>query len=169
MTQITFKGNPIHTFGSLPKIGQKAPNSQFTLKDLIDVDLNQYKGKRAILNIFPSLDTGTCAASVRKFNQEASKLNDNVVVLCISADLPFAQSRFCGAEGLNHVVTGSVFRHPEFGEIFGVRMTDGPLAGLLSRAIVVFNENQEVIYTQQVPEITDEPDYDKALSAVHLR
>jgi thioredoxin-dependent peroxiredoxin len=126
--------------------------------------LNQYKGKNIIINIFPSLDTGVCATSVRKFNQEASSL-ENTIVLCISADLPFAQNRFCAAEGLNNVITASIFRHAEFGEKFGVRMTDGPLAGLLSRAVVVLDSNHNVVYTQQVPEITEEPDYASALKS----
>lgn len=165
MTQITLKGNAIHTNASLPQNGQKAPNAMLTLKDLSDVDLAHYAGKKVILNIFPSLDTPTCAMSVRHFNQAASSLNDTIV-LCISADLPFAQSRFCGAEGLNNVITASVFRHPELGEKYGLRIIDGPIAGLLSRAVVVLNKNHEIVYSQQVAEIADEPNYDAALAAI---
>jgi thiol peroxidase len=164
MAQITFKGKAVNTIGNLPPIGQQAPNVKFTLKDLTDADLNQYKGKKILINIFPSLDTGVCATSVRKFNQEASSL-DNTIVLCISADLPFAQNRFCAAEGLNNVITASVFRHAEVGEKFGVRMLDGPLAGLLSRAVVVLNSDHEIVYTEQVPEITEEPNYAAALKS----
>jgi thiol peroxidase len=127
--------------------------------------LVDYLGKKVVLNIFPSLDTGTCAASVRRFNQEASNL-ENTVVLCISKDLPFAQARFCGAEGLEDVINYSDFRNGEFGKAYGVEIADGPLAGLESRAVVIVDETGNVIYTQQVPEIVDEPDYDKALAAL---
>lgn len=165
MAKITLKGNAIHTIGELPKVGSQAPAVKLTKTDLSEVDLKQFKGKRVILNIFPSLDTSTCATSVRKFNEAASRLSDTTV-LCVSMDLPFAQARFCGAENLQNVIPVSVFRHLEFGKNFGVVITDGPLAGLLSRAIVILDENGKVIYTQQVPEIVDEPDYTAALKAI---
>lgn len=158
MATITLKGTPIHTVGTLPAIGSKAPDFLLTGADLSDSTLNQFAGKRVVLNIFPSVDTGVCAASVRRFNAEVQKL-DNTVVLCISADLPFALSRFCGAEGLENVVTLSELRKREFGEKYGVRIVDGPLAGLLSRSVVVLNEEGNVIYTEQVPDIVQEPDY----------
>jgi len=134
-------------------------------KDLSDVALSQFAGSRKVLNIFPSIDTGVCAASVRKFNQLASELN-NTVVLCISADLPFAQSRFCGAEGLNNVVTLSTLRGAQFLADYGVAISAGPLAGLAARAVVVIDENDQVVYSQLVNEITEEPDYDAALAAL---
>ncbi len=134
-------------------------------KDLSDVALSQFAGSRKVLNIFPSIDTGVCAASVRKFNQLASEL-DNTVVLCISADLPFAQSRFCGAEGLNNVVTLSTLRGAQFLADYGVAISAGPLAGLAARAVVVIDENDQVVYSQLVNEITEEPDYDAALAAL---
>jgi thiol peroxidase len=165
MAQIAFKGNPIHTVGSLPKIGTTAPDFSVAKSDLSPLSLREFKGKKVILNIFPSLDTSVCAASVRRFNAEAAKL-DNTVVLCISRDLPFAQKRFCVAEGIERVITGSEFRDSNFSEAYGVRLVDGPLAGLLSRAIVIIDGQGKVIYTEQVPEISQEPDYDKALTAV---
>ncbi len=165
MAQITFKGNPIHTSGSLPKAGNHAPDFSLTKSDLSSATLSEFKGKKLVLNIFPSLDTPVCAASVRRFNQEASRL-DNTVVLCVSRDLPFAQSRFCTAEGLKNVVTASEYKDSKFSDAYGVRIVDGPLAGLLSRAIVVIDPAGKVIYTQQVPEITQEPDYAKALAAL---
>lgn len=165
MTKITFKGNPINTVGTLPAIGKPAPDFTLTKTDLNEVSLKDFRGKKVILNIFPSLDTPTCAMSVRKFNEEAARLK-NTVVLCISADLPFAQQRFCGAEGLKNVIPLSVFRHPEFGKNYGVLIIDGPLAGLLSRAVVIIDETGKIIYTQQVPEITQEPDYQSALAAL---
>lgn len=158
MATITLKGNPINTVGNLPKVGSKAPDFLLTAADLSDVNLSQYKGKRVVLNIFPSVDTGVCAASVRRFNAEVEKLN-NTVVLCISDDLPFALSRFCGAEGLSNVITLSEVRNRDFGNNYGIRITDGPLAGILSRCVVVLDENGQVIYTEQVPEITQEPEY----------
>lgn len=163
MATITLKGNPIHTLGNLPEIGSKAPDVTLIKNDLSEVHLSDYKGKKVVLNIFPSLDTPTCAASVRHFNSEASNLS-NTVVLCISKDLPFAQARFCGAEGLNNVITLSDFRTGEFGKKYQVEIIDGPLAGLESRAVIIIDENGQIVYTQQVPEIVDEPDYADVLS-----
>ena len=165
MTTITLKGNPIHTIGTLPAVGSTAPDFTLTKTDLSDITLKTYAGKKVVLNIFPSLDTPTCATSVRHFNEAASKLN-NTAILCISADLPFAQNRFCGAEGLTNVIPVSTFRHSEFGKNYGVTITDGPIAGLLSRAVVVLDETGKVLYTQQVPEIADEPNYADALKAL---
>lgn len=158
MATITLKGNSIKTIGQLPAVGTQASDFLLTGADLSDATLSQFAGKRVVLNIFPSVDTGVCAASVRRFNAEVSKLK-NTVVLCISADLPFALSRFCGAEGLTNVVTLSELRNCEFGDNYGVRIVDGPLAGLLARAVIVLDETGKVIYTEQVPEITQEPDY----------
>jgi thiol peroxidase len=165
MAKITFKGNTFNTSGDLIKQGSLAPEFTLTGSDLSEISLKKYAGKKIILNIFPSIDTSICAKSVRKFNQEAGNL-DNAIVLCISADLPFAQSRFCGAEGLTNVVTLSTFRNNQFGDLYGVRMTDGPLAGLLSRAVVIIGTDGKVIYSQLVPEIAQEPDYNAALNAV---
>lgn len=165
MAQITLQGNPINTIGNLPETGSKAADFTLVANDLSVKTLADYKGKKIVLNIFPSLDTGTCAASVRRFNTEASKL-ENTVVLCISKDLPFAQARFCGAEGLEDVHNLSDFRTGEFGKDYGVEIIDGPLAALLSRAVVVLDEEGNVVYTQQVPEIVDEPDYEAALAAL---
>jgi thiol peroxidase len=165
MAQITSKGNPIHTAGSLPKIGATAPDFEVTRADLSSMSLKEFRGKKVILNIFLSLDTAVCAASVRRFNVETAKLN-NTLVLCISRDLPFAQKRFCAAEGIDNVITGSEFRDSSFSDAYGVRIVDSPLAGLLSRAIVIIDEQGTVIYTEQVPETGQEPDYDKALAAV---
>lgn len=165
MAQITLKGNPINTIGNLPKAGSKAPTFTLVKDDLSIKSLSDYKGQRVILNIFPSLDTGTCAASVRRFNAEASKL-ENTVVLCISKDLPFAQARFCGAEGLKDVHNLSDFRTGQFGKDYGVEIIDGPLAGLESRAVVILDEEGTVVYTQQVPEIIDEPNYETALAVL---
>ncbi|HLE10203.1 MAG: lipid hydroperoxide peroxidase [Bdellovibrionales bacterium RIFOXYD12_FULL_39_22] len=165
MTKITLKGNSINTSGSLPALKSMARDFKLTKSDLSDVSLKDFSGKRKILNIVPSLDTGICAASARRFNNEASKIK-NTVILTISCDLPFAQKRFCEAEGIANVVMLSELRSKAFGEDYGVRIIDGPLAGLLSRAIVVLDENNKVIYTEQVPEIAQEPQYDKALAAV---
>ena len=165
MTAIKFKGNPINTIGTLPSVGSKAPDFKLTKTDLSDVGLKDFAGKKVILNIFPSIDTGVCATSVRKFNQEAANL-PNTVVVGVSKDLPFAHKRFCGAEGIQNVVTTSDLRENTFGKSYGVTMTDGPLAGLLSRSIVVLDAAGTVVYTEQVPEITQEPDYAKALAAV---
>ncbi|HEX4044114.1 MAG TPA: thiol peroxidase [Gammaproteobacteria bacterium] len=158
MTNITFQGTPIHTVGRLPETGKHAPDFTLTKTDLSEIHLKKYAGKKIILNIFPSLDTSTCAAAMRHFNEIASQ-HPEILILCISADLPFAQKRFCSAEHLENVQPVSVFRHPEFGDHYGVTISDGPLAGLLSRAVLVLNEHGVIIYTQQVTEITEEPDY----------
>lgn len=161
MVDITFKGNKVHTYGELPKIGMSAPNFKLTGTDLSSVTLDGFKGKKTILNIFPSLDTEVCAASVRKFNQAAS--DHDVHVLCISADLPFAHKRFCSTEGLDKIVSLSVFRSQKFGHDYGLTMVDGPLEGLLARAVVLLDENGKVLYTQLVPEVTQEPNYEQVL------
>lgn len=165
MATISLQGNPIETVGDLPKIGANAPDFTFVKKDLSETKLSDYKGKKLILNIFPSIDTGTCATSVRKFNQEAANLK-NTEVLCVSADLPFASARFCGAEGIDKVSSVSVFRSPEFGQDYGVQIKTGPLSGLLSRSVVVIDESGKVVYTEQVSEIIDEPNYAPALAAL---
>ena len=165
MAAITFKGTPVHTVGALPSKGSKAPDFNLTKGDLSDVTLKDFSGKKKVLNIVPSLDTGVCAASAKRFEKEVGKLADTVV-LTISRDLPFAQGRFCQAEGIENVITLSQLRDDAFGKDYGVTMSDGPLAGLLSRAVVVLNEKDEVIYTEQVPEIAQEPDYDAALEAL---
>jgi len=162
MAEITLKGNPIHTLGDLPKKQSTAPEFTLVKTDLSEAKLSDYKGQKVVLNIFPSLDTATCAASVRRFNAEASSL-ENTVVLCISKDLPFAQARFCGAEGLDKVITLSDFRNGSFGKDYQVEIVDGPLAALESRAVVVVDEKGDVVYTQQVPEIVDEPNYEEVL------
>lgn len=165
MAQITFKGNPINTSGNLPEVGAKAPDFNLTAGDLSEKSLNDYKGKNVVLNIFPSVDTGVCAQSVRTFNEKVSSA-DNTVVLCISKDLPFALSRFCAAEGLENVETLSDFKNNEFSTSYGAKMTDGPLNGLLSRAVVVINPEGNVVYNEQVPEIGQEPDYNNALEVL---
>lgn len=165
MASITLKGNPITTIGELPETNISAPDFKLTKTDLSDATLKDFLGKTIVLNIFPSIDTPVCAASVRKFNQEASRF-DNTVVLCISADLPFAHKRFCEIEGLNDVIPLSVFRSKEFGTNYGVTITDGPLKGLMSRAIVVIDKTGHVVYNQQVPEIAEEPNYEEALKAI---
>jgi thioredoxin-dependent peroxiredoxin len=165
MAKITFKGNAVNTSGDLPKVGSKAPDFRLTKSDLADVSLKDFKGKKIVLNIFPSIDTGVCAASVKKFNQEAADLA-GTTVLGVSRDLPFALNRFCGAEGIKNVVTASELRDQSFGQSYGVRIADGPLAGLLSRAVVVVDESGTVIYTEQVPEIAQEPNYQAALNAL---
>jgi thiol peroxidase len=165
MAQVTLKGNPIHTNGELPKVGAPAPAFKLTAGDLKDVSLADYKGKKKILNIVPSLDTPTCATSTRKFNESAGKL-PNTVVLVVSADLPFAAKRFCTTEGLANVVPLSLMRDRNFAKDYGVLIQDGPLAGVCARAIVVIDENDKVTYTQLVPEIAQEPDYDNAIMAV---
>lgn len=165
MAQITFKGNPIRTAGELPGVGSVAPDFTVIKTDLSPVSLGEFKGKRVVLNIFPSIDTPVCANSVRRFNAEASSLA-NTVVLCVSRDLPFAQKRFCAAEGLENVVAASEFRDSSFSGAYKVSIVDGPLQGLFSRAIVVVDEKGKVSYTEQVPEIGQEPDYEKALAAL---
>lgn len=162
---VTLGGNPVNVDGDFLKAGSKAPAFNLVGADLADVSLEQFAGKRKILNIFPSVDTGVCAASARRFNSEAGKI-DNAVVLCISADLPFAQKRFCAAEGLDNVVMLSTMRGRDFLKQYGVEMVGGPLAGVAARAVVVLDENDQVIYSQLVPEIKEEPDYDKALAAL---
>lgn len=165
MATITLRGKPVHTSGELPAIGAQAPGFTLTRTDLNDATLGDFAGGAVVLNIFPSLDTPTCAMSVRRFNAEVDRLG-GASVLCISADLPFAQKRFCGAEGLDRVVTLSDMRHKEFGDSYGLRITDGPLAGLLARAVVVIDPQGSVHYTQLVQEVSDEPDYDAAIAAV---
>ncbi len=165
MAEITLKGNPIHTYSELPAIGSDAPDFLLTKTDLADVSLKDVAGQKVVLNIFPSIDTPVCAASVRKFNEEAQKL-DNTVVLCVSLDLPFAHERFCGAEGLEKVIPVTELRQRGFGEDYGVRIIDGPLKGLFSRAVVIIDEKGNVIYTEQVPEIAQEPNYKAALKAL---
>jgi len=162
---VTLGGNPIEVAGSLPAKGAKAPAFALVGKDLADVTLASLAGKRKVLNIFPSIDTPTCATSVRKFNQSANELA-NTVVLCISADLPFAQSRFCGAEGLANVQTLSTMRGREFLEAYGVAIKSGPLAGVAARAVVVLDENDSVLHSELVAEIKSEPDYATALAAL---
>jgi thiol peroxidase len=162
MAEITLKGNSIHTSGDLPSIGSEAEDFKLTRNDLTDVSLEDYKGSRMILNIFPSIDTGVCAASVRRFNGLAGQI-PGTYVLCISADLPFAQARFCGAEGLDQVETLSVYRSPEFGRDYGVQITDGPMRGLLARAVIVIEADSKIGYTQLVPEIVNEPDYEAVM------
>ena len=165
MATVTLKGNAIHTLGSLPDIGSTAPDFQLTKNDLSATSLSDYNGKKLVLNIFPSIDTGTCAKSVREFNKEAADL-DNTVILCISKDLPFAQARFCGAEGIDKVEMLSDFRDGSFGKSYQVEFTDGPLQSLLSRSIVVLDANRKVVHTEQVPETVDEPNYETALEAL---
>lgn len=165
MAQVTLKGNPFNTSGDLPAAESKAPQFTLTKIDLSDISSQDLAGKTLVLNIFPSIDTPVCAASVRKFNADASKL-DNTEVLCISQDLPFALKRFCGAEGLDKVTPASAFRNPQFGKDFGVQLTEGPMKGLFARAVVVVGPDGTVKYTQLVPEIAEEPDYEAALKAI---
>ena len=162
---VTLGGNPVHVVGNFLQPGQTAPALSLVGKDLADVPLSSFAGKRKVLNIFPSIDTPTCATSVRTFNKKANELT-NTVVLCISADLPFAQSRFCGAEGLANVVTLSTLRGAEFLKAYGVALASGPLAGLTARAVVVLDENNTVLHSELVAEIKNEPDYDAALKAL---
>lgn len=165
MATITFKGSPIHTAGSLPVVGTTCPDFKLTGSDLADVGLAHFAGKKKVLNIVPSLDTGICQMSARRFNSEAGRLADTVIIN-ISADLPFAQKRFCDAEKLDHIVNLSTMRAPDFGTTFGVQIVDGPLAGLMSRAVLVLDKNNVVIHAQQVPEIAQEPDYARVLAAL---
>ncbi|NQY56105.1 MAG: thiol peroxidase [Ilumatobacteraceae bacterium] len=164
MAEVTLGGNAVHTSGDLPAVGSAAPDYTLTGSDLGDVSARDMAGKNVVLNIFPSVDTPTCATSVRTFNQRAADL-DNTVVLCVSADLPFAQGRFCGAEGIQNVTTASSFRS-DFGADFGVTLTDGPLAGVLARAVVVVGPDGNVKHTELVGEIANEPNYDAALAAI---
>ncbi len=165
MAEITLRGNPIHTSGDLPAVGSKAPAFSLTKKDLGALSLEDLSGKRVVLSIFPSIDTAVCATSVRSFNARAGEA-ENTVVLNVSADLPFAQNRFCGAEGIENVEVASVFRSPEFGEAYGVTITDGGMRGLLARAVVVIDEAGTVVHAELVPEIAQEPNYDAALGAL---
>src|SRR5690606_33838586 len=161
MATVTLKGNAVHTAGMLPENGSQAPEFTLVKNDLSTVSLADYRGQKVVLNIFPSIDTGTCAQSVRRFNQEAAAL-DNTAILCISRDLPFAQARFCGAEGLDKVETLSDFRDGNFGRAYQVAFTDGPLQGLLSRAVLVLDAQGRVVHGEQVAETGDEPDYHAA-------
>jgi len=165
MATITFKGGDVHTQGQLPQVGTSAPDFKLTAGDLSSKSLADYKGKRVVLNIFPSIDTGTCAASVRAFNKAAADL-ENTVVLCISKDLPFAQGRFCAAEGISNVVTLSEYKDTAFSDAYQLKVVDGPLEGLLSRVVIVVDESGQVIYEEQVAEIADEPNYDAALASL---
>ena len=165
MATTNFKGQPVKLIGEFIQVGKVAPDFKLVKKDLSSFSLKELNGKNIVLNIFPSMDTGVCASSVRKFNKLATGLADTVV-LAISKDLPFAQGRFCSAEGIENVVPLSDFRLSDFDESYGVLMADGPLAGLLARAVVVIGKDGKVAYTELVPEITQEPDYDKALAAI---
>lgn len=164
MTTITLQGNPIETIGNLPAVGSDAPAFSLVKTDLSEISLSDFADKTVVLNIYPSVDTGICAASTRRFNEIASA-NPNVAVLCISADLPFAHGRFCGAEGLENVISLSTFRNADFGKDYGVVITTGPLTGLMSRAVVVIKDGK-VAYTEQVPEIAQEPNYEAALATL---
>lgn len=165
MAEITLQGNPIHTIGNLPEKGTMAPDFKLTSVNLSDISLKDYLGKRIVLNIFPSLDTGICATSVRTFNSRASKL-ENTVVICASLDTPFAHQRFCTTEGLTDVISASELRDRNFGKDYGVRIIDSPMAGLFSRAVVVIDTDGKVMYTEQVPEIGQEPNYEAALASL---
>jgi thiol peroxidase len=166
MATVTLDGNPIHTAGQLPAVGTKAPDFSLTGSDLSDVSLADFQGQRKVLNIVPSLDTPVCATSARQFNERAGRLS-NTVVLTISADLPFAQQRFCESKGIDGVVTLSMMRDRQFGHDYGILQADGPMAGINARAVVVLDENDEVVHTELVGEIGDEPDYDAALAALN--
>ena len=161
METIFFNGTAVKTYGNVPVAGEKAADFKLVNKELKELSFKDFEGKRIVLNVFPSLDTAVCAASVRRFNQEAAKFK-NTVVLCVSMDLPFAMTRFCTAEGIDGVVPASAFRSPDFGKEYGLTMVDGPLAGLLARAVIIIDENRNVIYSDLVDEITHEPDYDGA-------
>ncbi len=163
--QINFQGKPVKTAGMLPKVGTEAPKFTLVKTDLSPIQLNDLSGKHCILNIFISIDTSVCATSTRKFNEAASKMS-NTSILCVSMDLPFALKRFCGAENLNNVIPVSAFRDPEFGKNYGVTIMEGPLAGLLSRAIVIIDPKGKILHTEQVPEIGDEPNYQAALDVL---
>ena len=165
MSKTALQGNPVAVSGNLPGIGKNAPDFKLVKADLSEAALKDFKGKKIVINIFPSIDTPVCATSVRTFNKQAAEL-ENTVVLCVSRDLPFALGRFCGAEGLENVVTLSDFRTGQFGSDYGIEIVDGPLAGLLARAVVVTDKTGKVIYSELVPEITQEPDYTSALNAL---
>ena len=164
MAKITFKGTEVNTIGNLPKVGDKAADFSLVGSDLSEMKLGDFAGKNIVLNVFPSIDTGVCATSVRKFNKEASNL-ENTVVLAVSADLPFASGRFCSVEGIENVKPASVFRSPEFGKEYGVLMVDGPLKGLLARCVIIINPEGYISYTELVPEIGQEPDYQTAINS----
>lgn len=164
MATITFKGTTVNTSRQLPATGTTAPDFALVKTDLSEISLKDLKGKKVVLNIFPSIDTGVCAASVRKFNKEASSL-DNTVILAISADLPFAAGRFCSVEGIENVYPASVFRNADFAKSYGILMVDGPLKGLLARSVVVIDAEGKVVYTELVPEVTQEPNYEAAIAA----
>ena len=163
METIYFKGNACHTYGLMPRAGKEAPCFTLTSKDLAEVRCTDFPGRKIVLNVFPSLDTPGCAASVRRFNEEAAKRPD-VTVIDVSMDLPFAQQRFCAAEGIDNCIVASAFRSPMFGQEYGLQIVDGPLAGLLARAVIIIDEDRKVIYADLVEEITNEPDYEAALS-----
>ncbi len=165
METVYFKGQPCHTYGNVPSVNDKAPCFNLVTKDLAEVTCKDFDGKYIVLNVFPSLDTPVCAASVRRFNQDAAKLKD-VAVLCVSMDLPFAMNRFCVAEGIENVIPVSAFRSPGFAQEYGLELVDGPLAGLLARAVIILDKDRNVIYRELVDEITHEPDYDAALSVL---
>jgi len=165
MAQVKLSGNPVNTSGDLPPVGSKAPDFKLTGTDMVDVNLDQFKGKKVVLNVFMSIDTGTCAASVRRFNSELAA-RENTAVLCVSRDLPFAHTRFCEAEGIDGVVSLSDMRDRSFGKAYGINIEDGPVEGLLARSVVVLDENGTVVYNQQVDELSQEPDYEGALSAL---
>lgn len=164
MPQITLGGNPVHTFSQLPPIGGKAPAFELVGHDLAPIKLADFAGRKLVLNVFPSVDTGICAQSVRTFNEKAAGLSDTTV-LCISNDLPFALARFCGAEGIEDVVVGSGFRS-DFGRTYGVAMVSGPLSGLLARSVFVLDAEGRIVYSELVPEIKSEPNYDATLAAL---
>lgn len=168
MQTIHFKGQPCHTYGEIPRVGEKAHCYSLVKPDLTEVNCADHRGQRVVLNIFPSLDTPVCAASVRRFNQEAANL-ENTVVLCVSMDLPFAAARFCTAEGIDGVTIASAFRSPMFGQKYGLQIVDGPLAGLLARAVIVLDEERNVIYSDLVEEITNEPHYDEAIDVLRRK
>ncbi len=165
MATVYFNGTPCHTNGDVPSVGDKGADYNFVTPELMEVSSDDFRGKRVVLNVFPSLDTPVCAASVRRFNEVASTL-DNTVVLCVSMDLPFAAGRFCTAEGLKDVIPASAFRSPMFAEKYGLELVDGPLAGLLARAVIILDGDRKVVYRELVEEITNEPDYAAALAAL---
>lgn len=165
METIFFKGTPCHTYGSLPAAGEKAPCFTLVDSNMNEIRCSDYQGKRIVLNIFPSVDTDVCAASVRHFNVEAASL-PNTVVICVSMDLPFAGKRFCAANGIDNVIVASAFRSPMFREKYGIEMVDGPLAGLLARSVIILDEDRKVMYSQLVEELTNEPDYEAAKSVL---
>lgn len=165
METVYLNGQACHTYGTLPTVGETAPCFHLTGVGLNDVECSQFSGKRIVLNIFPSLDTEVCAMSVRRFNEEAARMADTVVI-CVSMDLPFAMGRFCSANGIKDVVVASAFRSPMFGQKYGVQLVDGPLAGLLARAVLIIDNDRKIVYRELVNEITREPDYDAALAVL---